>query len=260
MVTLLIAIIIFIKLCNGDEWSGIGDPCKEGGQCATMMRGYEALVEGDGCRSFFTTGKCATICAFSLKSLIGRRTWSRCAHRCEWAPAVMDAADSWLSMCLSRSDQHNLEETNNNNSTKQGNNALNNDVNTSGNGSRRIWRIFHKEENGNNDGWMVRVWAKVLWRSALVLIMISGCISAAAVVVAVQWRTPVSVVARKGFRNATQWASNSFNRFRDRFASSSKKRSRGVLEPGRPRGIQHGSSLNRGARRHLKSLRANNID
>lgn len=97
----LLSNVLFITLLavgNADEWN---DPCKDGGQCSTMMKSYESLVEGEACRSFYYTGTCATICAFSLKSLVGRRAWTRCSRRCEWASAFVDAASSWLDMCLS---------------------------------------------------------------------------------------------------------------------------------------------------------------
>lgn len=78
------------------------DRCAEGGQCMSMINNYQTLIQGEGCRSFYVTGKCSRICTFSLKSLIRRHSWSKCAERCEWQKSVTAAAQSWLSMCLAR--------------------------------------------------------------------------------------------------------------------------------------------------------------
>lgn len=68
-----------------------------------MLQTYASLVKGEGCVSFYTSGKCPRICSFSLNSILTRSSWTRCARRCDWSPAFIESAHSWLRMC-----NHNL--------------------------------------------------------------------------------------------------------------------------------------------------------
>lgn len=93
----LTVVILAVSAVVGAWWD---ENCAENGQCPKMFASYEALMSGEGCRSFYVTGKCSRLCTYSLKSLIGRHTWARCAKRCEWSKAKTDGALSWLEMCL----------------------------------------------------------------------------------------------------------------------------------------------------------------
>jgi hypothetical protein len=76
--------------------------CAVGGQCAAMLEAYEGVVQGDACRSIYVTGLCSGLCTRSLRAMIGRRLWARCADHCDWSAGVVAAADSWLNWCVSR--------------------------------------------------------------------------------------------------------------------------------------------------------------
>lgn len=78
------------------------EQCKQGGQCANMMKSYETLVMGSECRSFYVTGECSRLCTYSLRALISRKMWSRCTKMCEWGEAIVSGADSWLELCQER--------------------------------------------------------------------------------------------------------------------------------------------------------------
>lgn len=90
-------ILAFLPLLSHAWWD---DKCSEDGQCASMFKSYESLIRGVGCRSFYYTGKCSRICTYSLKSLIGRPTWAKCAEHCDWPEAITSSISSWLEMCL----------------------------------------------------------------------------------------------------------------------------------------------------------------
>jgi hypothetical protein len=76
--------------------------CAPGGQCDSMQRAYEDLVQGEACGSMYVTGLCSGLCMRSLRATIGRRLWARCAEHCDWSAGVVSAADSWLRWCVSR--------------------------------------------------------------------------------------------------------------------------------------------------------------
>jgi hypothetical protein len=82
-----------------DAWD---DLCTAGGQCEEVERAYAVIIQGLACRSLYTTGQCSGLCTRSLKAMIGRHLWAKCADRCDWSPGLVAAADSWLALCLSR--------------------------------------------------------------------------------------------------------------------------------------------------------------
>lgn len=76
--------------------------CGPNGICADAQRAYVAVIQGDACRSFYATGKCSALCLRSLRAMVAKHTWSRCALRCQWDRAFMEASYSWLRLCTSR--------------------------------------------------------------------------------------------------------------------------------------------------------------
>lgn len=98
MRTLFVLLIISITSRLATAWWD--NMCADNGQCANMIRSYEGLIKGPACRSFYFTGLCTRLCTFSLKSLISRQTWTKCADRCDWSSAVTKGAVSWLHMCM----------------------------------------------------------------------------------------------------------------------------------------------------------------
>lgn len=82
--------------------SAFDDLCIAGGQCEGVERAYAAVIQGEACRSIYATGQCSGLCTRSLKAMIGRHLWAKCADRCDWSPGLVAAADSWLAFCLSR--------------------------------------------------------------------------------------------------------------------------------------------------------------
>lgn len=93
-------LLVLLLVMHAHGWWD--ENCAEGGQCPNMIKSYESLIKGKGCHSFYSTGKCSRICTYSLKSLINRHMWSKCAERCKWSKAVTEGASSWLRMCLAR--------------------------------------------------------------------------------------------------------------------------------------------------------------
>jgi hypothetical protein len=76
--------------------------CGVGGPCDDMQVAYADIVQGDACRSLYATGMCSGLCTRSLKAMIGRHLWTKCADRCDWSPGIVAAANSWLALCVSR--------------------------------------------------------------------------------------------------------------------------------------------------------------
>jgi hypothetical protein len=96
------AVVSLAALCWAPVASAWEDLCAAGGQCEEMERAYTTIVQGEACRSFYATGKCTGLCTRSLKAMIGRRLWTKCADRCDWSPGLAAAAASWLDLCLAR--------------------------------------------------------------------------------------------------------------------------------------------------------------
>lgn len=254
------------------------DPCKDNGQCHSMMRGYETLIEGEGCRSFFSTGKCARICAYSLKSLITRRAWNRCAHRCEWATAVTEAAASWLEMCLSRpADEPSVEDEANGNQLGTGNNASAhmNENQAINQAQSLLYRVFHfpSSTQSSNKGQSTSVFFRLVrffyWFQVMsVIIFLIGILAVLAV--SVRSNTPISVVMSHFMKRLEQWRKQAMKQIRKMSSRSISKMSLSRAQS-LPTAFSRSSSsskqsipdrhelssLQRGARRHLKAMRAN---
>lgn len=100
----LVRSCVFLTIVHLSEaaFSGWTEQCKQGGQCATLMSSYEALVMGKECRTLFVTGECSRLCTYSLRALISRKMWNRCARVCDWGEAIVSGADRWLELCLER--------------------------------------------------------------------------------------------------------------------------------------------------------------
>lgn len=230
---LLLAVLFgMVALSCGEERS---DPCKDGGQCVTLIRSYESLVEGDGCRTFYVTGECPHICANSLKSLIGRRTWARCARRCDWSVAITEAAESWLHMCLARPVAG--APRNINKSAASGN------VTGVVDDSARL-RSTHR-----NQSFRMRSRRFVKWFVGLVVAFIT--LTSIVVVASKYNKSPPRVVLRHAFARVSTSVSRSLQGMA---FSSRARRGQGEFDtlPYRP----DPRSLQRGARRHLKAMRA----
>lgn len=243
-----------------------------------MMRGYETLIEGEGCRSFFSTGKCARICAYSLKSLITRRAWNRCAHRCEWATAVTEAAASWLEMCLSRpADEPSVEDEASGNQSGTGNNASAhmNENQAINQAQSLLYRVFHfpssahLSSTGQSRSVLFRVVRLFYWLQIMsVTIFLIGFMAVLAV--SMKTNTPISVVISHFMKRLEQWRKQVMKQIRKVSSRSISKMSLSRAQS-LPTAFSRSSSsskqsipdrselnsLQRGARRHLKAMRAN---
>lgn len=275
-----ISVLLLSATVHGEDWvqeNGV-DPCKDNGQCHSMMRGYETLIEGEGCRSFFSTGKCARICAYSLKSLITRRAWNRCAHRCEWATSVTDAAASWLEMCLSRpADEPSVEDEASDNQSGTGNNASThiNENQAVNQAQGLLYRVFHfpssmqLSSKGKSRSVFFRMLRLFYWFQVMsITVFLIGFLAVLAV--SVRSNTPISVVISHFMKRLEQWRKQAVKQIRKIAPRSISKlslsraqslptafsRSSSTSKQSIP-DRRELSSLQRGARRHLKAMHAN---
>jgi hypothetical protein len=96
-------LLLAATLCLVDiafAWDSV--QCGPGGPCDDIERAYADIIQGEGCRTIFSAGMCSGLCTRSLKAMIGRHLWTKCANRCDWSPGVVAAANSWLALCVSR--------------------------------------------------------------------------------------------------------------------------------------------------------------
>lgn len=278
-----LSLAVTITHTLADEWAAGADPCGDGGQCHTMLSSYESLIQGDGCRPFFTTGLCPRLCAFSLKSLIGRHTWARCVKRCEWPDHVIHAADSWLSMCLSRQEPAKPSDK----QLQQEEHKTVDGASTGGDGGA------HTEDKGDDKKEDLKHWSRRVFHHHQlhkpkvdksgrtirfrVLVVLSGLIVVALlalIVTSARLQTPPVIVAKKALASVRIYARHYTAKLTDSArrllpGKKANRRSRGVLDgpadfksasktssSSNPL-LQRGSSLHRGARKHLKAMRSN---
>lgn len=225
---------------SADEWAAGADPCAETGQCHTMLSSYESLIQGDGCRPFFTTGLCPRLCAFSLKSLVGRHTWARCVKRCDWPDHVIHAADSWLSMCLSRQEQEPAkqsdkqvreERTEQQHARTQ---TETKDADEKSQGHHWSWRVFHhhhlhKPTKVTTNSNLTTPWFKVVlpFLGVVVIVLV------ALFVASMRLHAPPVIVAKKVVASTKIYVRHYIAKVTDagrRLLPGKKNRSRGVLE------------------------------
>lgn len=221
-----ISLTLILLLCLPLTVAWWDQKCAEDGQCSAMFKSYETLMMGTGCRSFYLTGKCSRICTYSVRSLIGRHTWAKCAERCEWSKAVTDGIASWLELCLANpgADVFEKEDAGNGNSTSYDGEP----VQAKQNGVSLA--------SGSRAGRMVR-WFVV----GLVVLVLCA-------VVVVSTSTGKRYLL-DGARHGAVW----IGRWRGKHYHG-KSTGKGPLDGG-PRQMER-SNLQRGARRHLKAMRA----
>lgn len=209
------------------EWD---DHCTEGGQCSNIIKNYETLITGEGCRTFYFTGKCSRICTYSLKSLMGRQMWSKCADRCEWSKAVTRGAASWLDMCLAHpaDDVFHLEEAVTNTSKSF---VLDGDQNSSISGRTAYQSISSGSLLGTISYY---VFFAVVLIGAIVIMSTPP------------WRTR--------FQNAIRNLGVRMRKLRGKKSYGHTSPGKGPLDLGLDR--QEIRNMQRGARRHLKAMRA----
>lgn len=100
---LVLALITVALLSASRPVAGWWDvECASGGPCYEMERAYARLIQGEACRSFYATGTCSGLCTRSLKAMLERQLWARCARHCDWSDSIVAAASSWLELCVSR--------------------------------------------------------------------------------------------------------------------------------------------------------------
>lgn len=119
---LKVAILLTITQISEATFGSWTEQCKQGGQCSSLMKSYEILVMGTECRSFYVTGECSRLCTYSLRALISRKMWNRCARMCEWGEAIVSGAEGWLALCQERpvqNIQHGSEESGAHDENKQ---------------------------------------------------------------------------------------------------------------------------------------------
>lgn len=94
--------LLLCAACLLPAAAGLDDLCAMRGPCDELERAHATVVQGEACRSFYSTGQCSGLCTRSLKAMLGRHLWRKCAERCDWPSGLVAAADSWLDMCLAR--------------------------------------------------------------------------------------------------------------------------------------------------------------
>lgn len=208
------------------------EKCAEDGQCSTMFKNYESLIKGEGCRSFYYTGKCSRICTYSLKSLINRHTWAKCAERCEWSKAITDGIASWLDMCLANPapDLFQPDDNDPSSNTSTGNNIQPNEGKYSSFESRSSRRWLNS--------------ATATRKVVFVLVIALVCVVAI-------------FVTSKNKSASYNRTLNAFHRIWRQLSTRNRRKGgsrRGPLDIGPDR--EELKNLQRGARRHLKAMRA----
>lgn len=231
------------------------EQCKQGGQCANMMKSYETLVMGAECRSFYVTGECSRLCTYSLRALISRKMWSRCTKMCEWGEAIVSGAESWLELCQERPardvqhgpmgsgnhDEHEHVEVHDVNGLKGG------DINKVQNGYVARGRLTDK--SGRRKRWLrtgaVFMLTKVLLGGAILLLLL--------MVVSFAPKSALGVAIRKYF-NIPRWVkginTKGQQKLPERFVASHSY-STSVSSGHGPSYSRADSRAQRGARRHL---------
>lgn len=98
----LLALAVLLATSSPPLALAFEDLCAVHGPCDDLERAYASVVQGEACRSFYASGQCSGLCTRSLKAMLGRHLWRKCAERCDWPGGLVAAADSWLDMCVSR--------------------------------------------------------------------------------------------------------------------------------------------------------------
>lgn len=208
--------------------------CGENGQCTVMFKSFENLIRGEGCRSFYITGKCSRICTYSLRSLVGRHTWSKCAQRCEWSKAATDGISSWLDMCLANPAPDVFKTD---------------DADDSDHPKREPQTLTHDEKSNPAKKSKSRLSSAIHWVIIITAILVSLFVSLMIV---------MKPTLRKPMRDTIRSASNWVKRMQYKYFGSARRSGRapgrGPLDGGPDRNDL--KNLQLGARRHLKALRA----
>lgn len=209
---------------NCAEWN---DNCRSGGQCFEMLYTFESLISGEGCRSFFYTGKCSRLCTFSVRSLLGRQKWSRCSDRCEWPQALVEGADEWLQMCVSKP----ADDVYENHDEKEKNHT-------------------NTEDNIDTEPHTARlsVLTNRVWDfNALIFVLIFVCFGA---IVLIASRPELRKRIQRSARRTGSWV----KMMKENGLQGRAKQGRSTLDIGPDRSELR--NLQRGARRHLKAIRS----